>query len=126
MWRKHVKPVADAEEKLFMELQRRGLTDCMMTQYPFRFDPEEDGVAGTVIDFYWGYIYQLAVFLDGEPHLKSYQQNKDDLVTKALRKRYIHVLRFRYKSPITKRRLREIADAIEESLRILGYKPRKL
>ena len=113
--------VSRAEEKILIELQRRGLTRLLETQKPFEFIWQVEGVHGTIIDFYWNPPINYAVFLDGPVHLKYSHERRDELIDKALERRGIKVDRFRYKPPITKKRLREIVDQIEETLRSMGY-----
>ena len=114
--------ISNAEIQLFIELQRRGLTRYLETQKGFRFIEEVNGVLGTIIDFFWNQPYNYAVYLDGPHHKKYAHERKDDLITEALKKRGIKVDRFEYDPPLRKRRLKEIADQIEETLISLGYK----
>lgn len=124
VWRKYATPVAVAELKLLIILSKRKLCRYLHTQQGFTFDREEDGVAGTFVDFYFG-PYFYAVFLDGEQiHTKNRQQIKDELITKALERKGITVDRFMYKPPISNVRLHAIADKIEETLKTLKPKPR--
>jgi len=122
-WRDQMRvSVSKAEIELFKELQRRGLTRGMTTQVPFEFIWQVEGVHGTILDYYWHPPFNYAVFLDGEPvHMKLRRTIKDEKITEALMKRGVHVDRFRYKPPLSKRRLKEIADRIEETLEKLGY-----
>ena len=123
MWRRYVRSVAVAEIHLMVELQRRGLTWFLETQKPFRFDFKEDLVHGTIVDCFWNPPFNLAVFLDGEPvHNRRVQSFRDECVDEALRKRGIKVLRFTYKPPIRKSRLKEIVDEIEKTLKEMGYR----
>jgi len=122
MWRHRLKtPVSRAEEKILIELQRRGLTRLLETQKPFEFIWQVEGVHGTIIDFYWNPPINYAVFLDGPVHLKYAHERRDELIDRALEKRGIQVDRFEYKPPITKKRLMEICDHIEATLKKLGY-----
>ena len=117
-WKRRIREVSNAEIALLIELQRRGLTRCLETQKGFKLDPEADGVHGTVVDYFWNAPYNYAVFLDGAAvHVKRRQSERDELITKALQRRGIKVDRFMYKSPIRKRRLREIADRIEQTIK---------
>jgi len=113
--------VSNAEIQLFVELQRRGLTRHLETQKGFSFIREVDGVLGTIIDFFWNHPYNYAVYLDGPHHKKYAHERRDDLITEALERRGIRVDRFDYTPPLRKRRLKEIADQIEETLKSLGY-----
>lgn len=124
-WRDKLKVSrSNAEELVQIELQRRGLTDRMVTQKPFKFDPEEDGVEGTWSDYFWNPPYDYAVFLDYEKlHLKSKQAERDVKVTEALERRGIIVDRFEYRViPISKRRVGEICDSIRKRLNEVGTK----
>jgi len=106
-------------------LSHRKLTNCLITQQGFTFDREKDGVAGTTVDFYWIVPYFYAVFLDGyEIHTKDRQQQKDELITKALERRGNLVNRFMYNPPLSKQEKHHICDEIEQILRIKRYKPR--
>ena len=114
--------VSGAEILILEELQRRGLTRYLETQKPFSFIFQVEGVQGTLIDFFWNHPFNYAVFLDGEKvHSGRIREERDELIVKALERRGIHVDRFRYKTPISKRRIKEIADQIEETLRGMGY-----
>lgn len=111
--------VSNAEVMVFTELQRRGLTTHLNTQYPFVFDPNKELVYGTTIDFYWHHPHRYAVFIDGKAvHLRSRQERRDELVTAALEKRGIKVDRFLYRAPLRKRRLKEIVEKIEGVLNV--------
>jgi len=113
--------VSNAEIELLKELQRRDLTRHLETQKPFEFIWQVEGVHGTTIDFYWNHPFNYAVFLDGPVHMKYLHERRDLLIDRALMRRGITVDRFSYKPPITKKRLKEIADQIEETLRSMGY-----
>lgn len=109
-----------AELDVFIELQQRGLTTHLKTNIGFEFNSDVDGVHGTVPDFYFGSPYHYAVYLDGPPHEKSRRMDKDELIVKALERRGIQVDRFRYRSPLSKRRKMEICDKIEQKLKIIS------
>ncbi len=97
--------VSRAEDQLAIELQHRGLADGMQRQV---------GIPFTYPDF----LYQqkrLAIYLDGPPHLKSHQIIKDQRIDEMLIHLGYTVLRFPYKT-MTKTRLKEIVDQIEETL----------
>jgi len=117
-WKERIGPVAVFEEDVFIELQRRGLTDFLETQKGFYFDFEVEGVYGTRVDFFYNHPYRYAVFLDGPLHLKSRQIDKDELITKALERRGLTVDRFAYERPSNKRKT-EICDRIEQNLKNL-------
>lgn len=118
MWRERLNvKVSNGEIFLVMELQKRKLNRHMVTQEPFKFDGEKDGVEGTFIDIYYSHI-PLAIYLDGwHVHGSVRRGKKDEAITKALEKRGIAVLRFEYKAPIRKKRLMEICDTIENVLK---------
>lgn len=118
MWREKLNvKVSNAELFLVMELQKRKLNRHMFTQEPFKFNGEKDGVEGTIVDVYY-YDPPLAIFLDGwRVHGSVKRGRKDEAITKALQKRGIQVLRFTYKAPIRKKRLMEICDEIEKTLK---------
>lgn len=121
MWRRHAVKVSRAEEAIFDELCRRGLGRNLHSQHPFKFEKdllgkEGEGVKGTWVDFFWsppGY----AAMIDGPGHLKRKQEEKDKLIDEALRRRGIRVDRFGYRPPLSKRRLKEIVDSIEDRIR---------
>lgn len=120
MWRERLNvKVSNAELFLVMELQSRKLTRHMVTQEPFKFDGEEDGVEGTFIDIYYYNPVQLAVFVDNPHHSRFRQESKDELIDKALAKRGILSLRLSNVPPVQRRsdgRLVEWADTIQEIL----------
>jgi len=107
---------SEAETKLLIELQKRGLNKGLMYQYAIALDEKKYGVKFTVIDFYYPYL-GLAIYLDGEPHERLVHSEKDNLIDKALEDIGIRVLRFSHETPITISRVKEIADAIEKILR---------
>ena len=113
--RKYGSRMANAEIQLAIELNRRGIYN-FITQYQFLFIHQVDGVHGTIIDLYFPK-HSFAVYLDGdEVHKKLIHERRDLLINQALRRRGIRVRRFTYHAPITKKRLMEIADEIEEEL----------
>lgn len=121
-WKQRMQvPVSQAELDVFIELQRRGLTDHLETNKGFEFNPEQDRVHGTVPDLYYNHPYRYAVFLDGEKVHRGNRLDKDELITKALERRGIRVDRFRYRVPLPKYRKMEICDKIEGALNSLGY-----
>ena len=114
--------VSGAEIEILKELQRRGLTRLLETQKPFDFIWQIEGVHGCICDFFYNHPFNYAIFIDGERvHSGRIREERDELIVKALERRGIHVDRFRYKTPISKRRIKEIADKIEETLRGMGY-----
>lgn len=115
LWRRHQHgPVSVAEEKIFTELQRRGLCTYLTTQAPFIFDLKKDIVAGTTVDFLWSNPFTYAVFVDGKQiHLKSRQERRDKLVTAALERRGVRVERFMYNPPLPDYRRDQICDKIQ-------------
>lgn len=120
MWRERLNvKVSNAELFLVMELQKRRLNRHMFTQEPFKFDGEEDGVEGTVIDIYYYNPVQLAVYVDGPAHKRLIPSRRDELIDKALARRGILSLRLDNNPPVSRRsdsRLQEWADTIEEIL----------
>ena len=116
--------VSRAEMMVLNELVRRRLTRNLETQKGFQFILHMDAVAGTTVDFYWNAPYRLAAFVDGVkvqhgyPKLHLRHGERDDKITEALRNRGIKVLRFPYEPPLSKSKLMEISDQIEEALRI--------
>lgn len=113
--------MSNAEIAIFAELSRRRLTKGLVTQHPIAFDFELDRVHGTVVDFQW-YRFLYDVFIDGEyVHSKGRQQEKDELIIKALARRGHLVERFRYKAPLSLERKKEICDSIGSTLKVLGY-----
>ena len=121
MWRQRASQVSNAEIAVFKELSARKLTEGMVTQHAFTLVWSEDGVHGTITDFYW-HRYEYVVYLDGvQVHVKPNQSSKDVLVTKALIKRGKTVDRYTYKAPLTETRKVEICDLIQEKLGRFGY-----
>lgn len=115
--RRNASAVANAEIKVFNELQRRGLNKFLETQRVFSFFWQTEGIHATIIDYYWQPPINLAVFLDGPPHLKQNQEVKDEKVDDALKRRGIRVLRISYKPPTTKKGITEIVDQIEKEVK---------
>ena len=113
--------VSRAEIQVLNGLVARGLTRLLETQKGFEFILHMDRVAGTRVDFYYNPPIKYAVFLDGPPHLRHRQSERDELVSAALENRGVKVDRFRYVPPLRKYRLREICDRIEETLAGRGY-----
>jgi len=107
---------SEAETKLLIELQKRGLNKGLMYQYAIALDEKKYGVKFTVVDFYYPYL-GLAIYLDGEPHEKLAHSEKDNLIDKALEDIGIRVLRFSHETPITISRVKEIVDAIEKEVK---------
>jgi len=106
--------VANAELLLIAELNRRGI---------FEFDTQRGllleccDVSWTIPDFYFAKA-NLAVYLDGDAvHNKRRVEERDEAIDKALGRRGVGVLRFPYTAPVSKQRLKEIADAEEEALK---------
>jgi very-short-patch-repair endonuclease len=112
--RERRKPVSNAENKIYGELVSRGLHPW--DQYEFRFIYQMDEVGGTSVDFFFPK-KNLVVFIDGPHHLKQCQDVKDELIDIALKRRNMQVLRFDYKPPITKHKVIEICDKIEQALK---------
>jgi len=107
-WRERTHPrVSKAETILFLALQQRGLTNGMTSDRGIVLE-------ATYPDFYWP-TKGLAIYLDGPSHQRENQRLKDERIDENLRKKGIKVLRFSYKPPLTKQRLAEILDQIEEA-----------
>ena len=116
MWRRYAQKVSKAEAMIFNELCKRGLGRNLNTQQAFAFNQETDGVKGTWIDFFFSYPHSYAAYIDGPLHDKKKQEKKDLLIDAALARRGILVDRFKYHPPLTKKRLREICDAIQHRI----------
>ncbi len=114
---------SNAQVKVLIALQKRGLNILLSTNYGLAFDLEEDGVEGMRPDFYWMEPYRYVADLDGEVHLRSHVEKRDTLIDLACWRRNIAVDRFPYRSPLTNKRCAEIVGKIGEFLRILGYIP---
>lgn len=110
--------VSNAEMEIFFELQKQKLTNHLETQKPFKFIYLEDGVHGTIIDFYWHILLGYAAFIDYmKLHNKLRQAKKDILIDKALKRRKVAVDRFQYQTiPLSKKRKIEIVGQIKEAL----------
>ena len=107
-----------AEIDVLLGLEERGLTRGM-------FRNVDICLQKTTPDYYWkqGVVrIGLPVYLDGPFHEKERQRLKDELIDEMLRKRGLRPLRIPYKPPLSDRRLNEILDLIEETLRLLEYK----
>jgi hypothetical protein len=109
---------SEGETRLFWELQARRITLYMASHRGIELNYEEDGVYGCRPDFMWG-PPAYAVFLDGDPHKSSHVARRDALIKVALEKRGFTVDRFSYRTPLSKKRCREIVDAIQERLNSL-------
>ena len=106
--RMRVNPSA-AEEKVAVALQDRGVKSW--------FKDSELVLTSTVPDF-WFPTQGVAVYLDGEAvHSGAKAIERDDRISDVLTKRGLKVLRFRYRPPLSKRRLDEIVEAIGEALK---------
>jgi very-short-patch-repair endonuclease len=97
--------VANAEWSLYDELIRKG----------FNFETQRQFVL-TSADFYFP-DKRIAIFLDGNHHLKQKQEKFDGLVDEVLGSWGISVMRFPYSAPITKKALRNVVNEIEGQLR---------
>lgn len=98
-----------AEMDVLLGLEQRGLTNGM-------FRDVEICLEKTIPDFYWP-DKRLPVYLDGPVHEKERQRLKDELIDEKLRRMGLRPLRIPYKPPLSKRRLNEILDQIEEALK---------
>ena len=100
---------SSAETKMFVALQERNLTKGMLTDF-------EIPLLTTVPDFFW-VEERVACYLDGEQvHSSIKAEARDDRITEALKKRGVKVLRFRYRPPLSRKRLSEIVAEIQEVL----------
>lgn len=103
-WKNKLHPsVSRAEEQVFAELSRLGLTGAMVTQKPII-------LRQTIPDFWW-IQKQKVVFLDGEQAHK----NREDLdleIQDMLEAKGFQVLRISYKPPLGKNALDAIIDQI--------------
>lgn len=97
--------ISNAEIDVFKELSKRDLTKGMVTQKPIV-------LKATIPDFLWQE-RKIAVYLDGEPHMKSKQMEKDEEITMLLEKRGFSVLRISYEAPLTHFKLTEIVNQIQ-------------
>jgi very-short-patch-repair endonuclease len=71
----------------------------------------------TTPDWFWP-TRGVALYLDGEQvHSSERAQLRDDKITDMLTNRGIKCLRFRYRPPLSKKRLNEIVAEIEEALK---------
>jgi len=120
-WRMHAKPESEADVDVVCEMVRRGYGRGLRSQFPIKFDHENDVGHSTVIDFCWDDQIIHAVFLDGPPHDSVHQGRIDDLVTEALERRGITVQRIPYEPPRSKHEKRivygRICDEIEAALK---------
>ena len=99
---------SNAEMTLIVALQNRGVKGW--------FKDQEVILESTVPDF-WFPTKGVAVYLDGEQvHSSEHAQNRDDRITRLLERKGIKVLRFRYRPPLSRKRLNEIIVQIEEAL----------
>ena len=99
-----------AETQMFVALQERNLTKGMLTDF-------EIPLLTTVPDFFW-VEEKVACYLDGEQvHSGIKAEARDDRITEALEKRGVRVLRFRYRPPISRKRLNEIVEEIQGALK---------
>jgi len=99
-------PVSKAEVDIQIELTNRGLTKDMWCQ-------TEICLFRCVPDFFFA-SHDLCVFIDGPPHAKPRRIDKDNGIDELLRKRGFKVARFPYKGKLSKERLKQICDEIQE------------
>jgi len=110
-WREKLHPlVAKAELEVLLGLEERKLTTGM-------FRDTEIMLEATIPDFYWP-TKGLAVYLDGPHHESETQRLKDELIDEKLRRMGLRSLRIPYKPPLSKTRLNEILDQIQEALEL--------
>ena len=108
-----------SEDTIQAAISAAGLSRGYLTGIGIEFTPEEQGrfhVYGTVLDGFWPRL-NLAVFIDGPPHLKSFVRARDERVTACLEARGLTVKRYPYHAPITKKRLAEIVCDLAKILR---------
>ena len=97
-------PVSKAEVDIQVELVRRHLHPsiqfdiCLFSCRPDFYFPQQ----------------KLCIFIDGPPHARPKRIDKDNGVDELLRKRGFKVARFPYKGKLSKTRLNQIADEIQE------------
>jgi very-short-patch-repair endonuclease len=97
--------VSNAELEIFKGLSSRGLTRGMTTQQLII-------LKATIPDFTWNE-KRKAVYLDGEQvHRKK--QDWDEAVVVMLEEKGWQVLRIPYSAPLTKEKLAEALDEIQE------------
>jgi len=99
--------VSHAEDLVTIELQRRGLCTGMQ---------RHTGVPYTYPDWLWQH-KRLLAYLDGPPHMRDHQIQKDELIDQMNIHLGYTALRLPYRTPLSKKRLQEITDQIEKELR---------
>ena len=98
-----------AEVDVAIALQDRGVKGW--------FKEEEIVLERTIPDF-WFPTQGIAVYLDGEEvHSSERAFCRDNKITQLLMKRGVKVLRFRYRAPLSQKRLNEIVAEIQEALK---------
>ncbi len=107
-WKSKLHPaVSRAEEQVFAELSRLGLTKGMVTQKTIV-------LKSTIPDFQWD-SKRKALYLDGEQAHRG-REEWDEEVENLLEKRGWKVLRIRYAAPLTTKNLTRILDEIQQWL----------
>jgi len=105
-WKARLHPeVSRAEEAVFQELSRQGLTTAMVTQKPIV-------LRQTIPDFFW-IEKRKCVYLDGEEVHRN-KQELDEEITDMLEQRDFQVLRITYKPPMSRERLLAVVAEIRE------------
>lgn len=122
--------VSKAEWRVIFRLEKLGYGHDMAMQRGHKFDEERDSVRGTWTDIEYLTPYELCIFIDLDKwHNKSKQQQRDELVTKALEHRGYTVKRYLYsydsRKGISDTRLTEVTTDIIAVLESKGYKPTK-
>ena len=97
--------VSKAEIRIFKELQRQGLTSCMVTQKTFV-------LRQTIPDFWWMKLRKV-VYLDGEQAHRG-REERDSEIKELMENMGFEVLRISYKAPLTNKRFLEVIEEIKE------------
>jgi len=97
-------PISRAEVDIHVELTRRHLYP--ESQYKIC-------LSSCTPDFFF-HNQKLCVFIDGAPHEKAKRIDRDNGVDDVLRRRGFKVARFPYRGKLSKTRLNEICNEIQE------------
>ena len=121
-----------AEDRVHAELQRRELTKGMFRHKIVWFSKKTitdsavrraDPPANTIVhdmtmpDFLWSDA-GFAVYLDGVAVHKGKALDRDEVQDRKLGEMGIESLRFRYRGKLSKVKLKEICDVVENALRL--------
>jgi len=105
-----------AEIQILKELQRRGLYPVYQRPIVLKAAcPDYVWALPPLRKFSWAPIRMLCIFLDGEQ--VHCDLNGDFDIQRALEDRGHRVVRIRYKAPLSKAKVREITDQIEQTYR---------